>query len=153
MKEENLIYVNFRNLDEIREIDKTVSDLMAKYKVVDQRNVYVDSYLNDAKPSLEQLMFDAKVLAMEDKQPRIICQRLWDLFPEHTGKAAIDKIDYCVESHIQIFDDFSKEDVTSYKVTSENKSGYSKIRLFLEELKILEESQVKQDSQISKGGD
>lgn len=153
MKEENLIYVNFRNLDEIREIDKTVSDLMAKYKVVDQRNVYVDSYLNDAKPSLEQLMFDAKVLAMEDKQPRIICQRLWDLFPEHTGKAAIDKIDYCVESHIQIFDDFSKEDVTSYKVTSENKSGYSKIRLFLEELKILEESQVKQDSQVSKGGD
>ena len=153
MKEENLIYVNFRNLDEIREIDKTVSDLMAKYKVVDQRNVYVDSYLNDAKPSLEQLMFDAKVLAMEDKQPRIICQRLWDLFPEHTGKAAIDKIDYCVESHIQIFDEFAKEDVTSYKVTSENKSGYSKIRLFLEELKILEESQVKQDSQVSKGGD
>lgn len=152
MKEENLIYVNLRNLDEIREIDKTVSDLMAKYKVVDQRNMYVDSYLNDAKTSLEKLMFDAKVLAMEDKQPRIICQRLWDLFPEHTGKAAIDTIDYCVESHIQIFDDFSKEDVTGYKVTSENKSGYSKIRLFLEELKILEESQVKQDSQISKGG-
>lgn len=142
MKEENLIYINLKDLEELRGKNEIISNLMAKYQVVDQRNVYIDSYLNDAKPSLEQLMLDAKVMALEDMQPRIICYRLWDLFPWHTGKSAIDTIDYCLENHISIFDDCSSEDVTGYQVTSDNEIGYSKIRLLLEELKVMEEAEV-----------
>lgn len=138
MKKENLIYINLKNLDELRGRDKIINNLMAKYEVADQRNVYVDSYLNDTKSSLEQLMLDTKVMALEDMQPRIICYRLWDLFPERTGKSAIETIDYCVENHISIFDDYAKADITGYQVTSENENGYSKIRLLLEELKLVE---------------
>lgn len=144
MKEENLIYIYLKDLEELRGKDAIISNLMAKYEVFESKNVYVDSYLNDAKPSLEQMMLDAKVMALQDKQPRIICFRLWDLFPKHKGESAIEMIDYYVENHINIFDDFTKEDVTGYQVTSENQNGYSKIRQFLEEMKLVEEAQKEQ---------
>lgn len=67
MKEKNLIYINLMNLDELKQKEKIINNLMAKYKVVHQRNVYVDSYINDAKPSLEQMMLDAKVMALVEE--------------------------------------------------------------------------------------
>lgn len=151
MKEENLIYINLMNLDELKQKEKIINNLMAKYKVADQRNVYVDSYLNDAKPSLEQMMLDTKVMALEDKQPRIICYRLWDLFPERTGKSAIEMIDCCEENHINIYDGFIDEDITGFQLKGGN--GYSSIRLFLEELKLVEEAEVIQGSHTGKGGE